>query len=87
MSITERWQVNYEYLLVNFVFQERGKSYLVWLYVSNGEQISSTQEARRSPPTRIAISRAPLAAPAAAEASLESYTASKIPSLGNSLSR
>ena len=67
VSIIERWQENYEYLLVNFVFQERGKSYLVWLYVSNGEQISSTQEARRSPPTRIAISRAPLAAPAAAE--------------------
>jgi hypothetical protein len=39
-SITERWRASYGNLLVNFVFQERDKSYLGWLYVLNGERIS-----------------------------------------------
>ncbi len=42
---------------MNFVFQERGKSYLRLLCGTNGERISSTHEAHRPSRTRSAISR------------------------------
>src|SRR6267143_7304666 len=57
--ITERWRESCGKSLVNFVFQERGKSYLSLLCATSGERISSTHEAHRPSPTRSAISTTP----------------------------
>src|SRR6266404_1914951 len=58
-SITERWRESCGNSLVNFVFQERGKSYLRLLCGTNEERISSTQEAHQPSPIRSTISDAP----------------------------
>src|SRR6266481_5116076 len=70
-SITERWRASCGNSLVNFVFQERGKSYLRLLCGTNGERINSTHEAHRPSPNRSGISGTPLAAALAPRGALQ----------------
>src|SRR6266404_8090402 len=76
-SITERWRESCGNSLANFVFQERGKSYLRLLCGTNEERISSTHEAHRPSPSGSAISGASLAATVSPRGALQFYLCPK----------